>query len=212
MTGYTSHGHPIPGACGIAGQRPKYVARCGGPRLCGTCSLDAERYNESRPDSNEPPTMTDQTPTCPTCGIDLRYPTGLHIVDCPATQTDQAPSTEDVRVLAALNAYYNVRHYGDTKAIAALDDYHSNNVEAMRAAVRAARNPAHDREVAAKALREMSRKLVEMRLDPNLDRHASDYWSGVFQGLLAAEQYVSDEAENARADRIEAGTYLPPTH
>lgn len=63
----------------------------------------------------------------------------------------------------------------------------------------------HDREVAAKALREMSRKLVEMRLDPNLDRHASDYWSGVFQGLLAAEQYVSDEAENARADRIEAG-------
>lgn len=61
--GYTNHGHPIPGACGIAGQSPKYVARCGGPRVCGTCSLDAERYNESRPDSNEPPTMTDQTPS-----------------------------------------------------------------------------------------------------------------------------------------------------
>lgn len=61
--GYTSHGHPIPGACGIAGQRPKYVVRCGGPRFCDTCSWEAERYNESRVDSNEPPTMTDQTPT-----------------------------------------------------------------------------------------------------------------------------------------------------
>lgn len=40
--------------------------------------------------------MTEKTPTCPTCGIDLRYPTGLHVVDCPATQTDQTPSTEDV--------------------------------------------------------------------------------------------------------------------
>ena len=85
---------------------------------------------------------------------------------------------------------------------------HPERIQASRALAL----DAHDREVAAKALREMSRKLVEMRLDPNLDRHASDYWSGVFQGLLAAEQYVSDEAENARADQIEAGTYLPPTH
>ena len=156
--GYTNHGHPIPGACGIAGQRPKYVARCGGPGLCGTCSLDAERYNESRPDSNEPPTMTDQT-----------------------------PSTEDVRW-----KYRCMRVKDGAEDIAAQTEFN-------------AWLAAHDREVAAKALREMSRKLVEMRLDPNLDRHASDYWSGVFQGLLAAEQYVSDEAENARSDRMEAG-------
>ena len=50
--------------------------------------------------------MTDQTPDlCPTCGIDLNYPTGPHILNCPAPaaapplngMTDQTPSTEDVR-------------------------------------------------------------------------------------------------------------------
>ena len=99
--------------------------------------------------------------------------------------TDQTPSTEDVRVLAALNAYYNVRHYGDTRAIAALDDYHPNNVEAMRAAVRAALNPAHDREVAAKALKAMA---DEVR---HYDSRATP------RGIAAAI--------TTRADRIEAG-------
>ena len=112
--------------------------------------------------------------------------------------TDQTPSTEDVRVLAALNAYYNVRHYGDTRAIAALDDYHPNNVEAMRAAVRAARNPAHDREVAAQALYDAR------------DDWRKGGWAGTphhhdrGRDRIAAAQYVGDWLDT-RADRIEAG-------
>ena len=105
--------------------------------------------------------------------------------------SEQTPSTEDVRVLAALNAYYNVRHYGDTRAIAALDDYHPNNVEAMRAAVRAARNPAHDRETEAKVLDDLSVWLTA--LHEKYPFHA-DY---VPLALLNIERF--------RSDRMEAG-------
>ena len=117
--------------------------------------------------------------------------------------TDQTPSTEDVRVLAALNAYYNVRHYGDTRAIAALDDYHPNNVEAMRAAVRAALNPAHDREVAAKALREAAAvtDAATVKADPD---GPPGYVTGFVQGRTSGRSSVS-EYLRSRADRIEAG-------
>ena len=120
--------------------------------------------------------------------------------------TDQTPSTEQVE-----RARFNVsavHHIIGTECLCGARRLHKNRDRTehiLDAFIKELDLAAHDREVAAKALREMSRKLVEMRLDPNLDRHASDYWSGVFQGLLAAEQYVSDEAENARADRIEAG-------
>ena len=139
--GYTNHGHPIPGACGIAGQRPKYVARCGGPRVCGTCSLDAERYNESRPDRNEPPTMTDQT-----------------------------PSTEDVRW-----KYRCMRVKDGAKDIAAqteFDDWLA----------------AHDREVAAQAVRDASPSLRDVGI----------YWP--------SDEYVALIGWlDTRADQIEAG-------
>ena len=131
--GYTNHG-----ACGIAGQRPKYVARRGGPGLCGTCSLDAERYNESRPDSNEPPTMTDQT-----------------------------PSTEDVRW-----KYRCMRVKDGAKDIAAQTEF-----DAWLAA--------HDREVAAKALRDAVDELAALN-EPEVFVRA---------GALL----------DARADRIGAG-------
>jgi hypothetical protein len=99
--GYTSHGHPIPGACGIAGQRPKYIARCGGPAICGTCSLDAERYNAPRPDGNESPTMTDQPNTDDVLMAVAKYrreiETAIHHYLAPAA--DIAP------VIAALAAH-----------------------------------------------------------------------------------------------------------
>lgn len=37
---YTSHGHQIPGTM-VDEERPKSVARCGGPRLCSICSREA---------------------------------------------------------------------------------------------------------------------------------------------------------------------------
>ena len=39
-SGWTSHGHPIPGAT-IVGPRPTRVARCGGTMLCATCKTEA---------------------------------------------------------------------------------------------------------------------------------------------------------------------------
>ena len=106
MTGYSNHGHPIPGACVIAGQRPKYVARCGGPGLCGTCSLDAERYNESSPNSNEPPTMTDQT---------------------PSTEDDLTLTIEDVRYRYAYESRYQEVLESD---LAEFDDWLADRIEA----------------------------------------------------------------------------------
>ena len=38
---FTSHGHPIPGAPYRPDQRPRNVARCGGPGLCPDCSREA---------------------------------------------------------------------------------------------------------------------------------------------------------------------------
>ena len=147
--GYTNHG-----ACGIAGQRPKYVARCGGPRLCGTCSLDAERYNESRPDSNEPPTMT-----------------------------DQAPSTEDVRLLNVLTvALADAAQEDDNNFIPFTKRTHyANAIMAHLEEHRAA----HDREVAAKALRDAVDELAALN-EPEVFVRA---------GALL----------DARADRIGAG-------
>lgn len=40
---YTSHGHQIPGTP-VEGERPKLVARCGGPRLCRQCKSAAQQY------------------------------------------------------------------------------------------------------------------------------------------------------------------------
>ena len=138
--------------------------------------------------------------------------------------TDQTPSTEDVRVLAALNAYYNVLHYGDTRAIAALDDYHPNNVEAMRAAVRAARNPAHDREVAAKALREAAEDIrttwprVELSgigsvvfgspasIAKHLTDRASRIGAGILVGTLVSIEHVDDIPDCEACVRIVADT------
>lgn len=88
--------------------------------------------------------MTDQTPDlCPTCGIDLDYPTGPHILDCPAPtvapplngMTDQTPSTEDVR-------------YGYRTGVTA------PLLPVEAGAAFDAWLAAHDREVAAKALRD----------------------------------------------------------
>ena len=39
---YTGHGHYIPGTI-RKGIQPKQVSRCGGPRICSACALDAER-------------------------------------------------------------------------------------------------------------------------------------------------------------------------
>lgn len=41
-TGYTTHGHAIPGL--IQKDRPESVARCGGPTFCGTCREEASPY------------------------------------------------------------------------------------------------------------------------------------------------------------------------
>ena len=40
---YTSHGHQIPGTP-VEGERPKLVARCGGPRLCRQCKSEVQPY------------------------------------------------------------------------------------------------------------------------------------------------------------------------
>lgn len=41
---YTSHGHHIPGSP-TSDDKPVFVARCGGPKLCDTCGRDMSRYN-----------------------------------------------------------------------------------------------------------------------------------------------------------------------
>lgn len=41
--GYTSHGHPIPGASTYPPERPP-VARCGGPSLCHVCAREAQAW------------------------------------------------------------------------------------------------------------------------------------------------------------------------
>lgn len=38
--GWTTHGHPIPGAARSEDMRPP-IARCGGPRLCMQCAREA---------------------------------------------------------------------------------------------------------------------------------------------------------------------------
>ena len=42
---FTSHGYPIPGAPYRPDQRPRNVARCGGPGLCPDCSREAGHGN-----------------------------------------------------------------------------------------------------------------------------------------------------------------------
>lgn len=39
VSGWTTHGHPVPGVPQVG--VPKYVMRCGGPRLCERCSREA---------------------------------------------------------------------------------------------------------------------------------------------------------------------------
>lgn len=42
---YTRHGHPY-GTVDTAEPRPRMVARCGGPRLCAECALDADQRGD----------------------------------------------------------------------------------------------------------------------------------------------------------------------
>lgn len=43
--GYTSHGHPIAGL--KQSGKPSSVMRCGGPRICARCALEASRATSS---------------------------------------------------------------------------------------------------------------------------------------------------------------------
>ena len=132
--------------------------------------------------------MTDQTPTCPTCGIDLRYPTGLHLVDCPATQTDQTPSTEQVE-RARFNVS-NVHHSIGTECLCGARRLHKNRDRTehiLDAFLKELDLAAHDREVAAQAVRDVATSL----------RDVGNTVGDVYVPLIGWL--------DTRADRIEAG-------
>lgn len=45
---YTRHGHHIPGTV-LTDKRPVQVARCGGPKICTDCSIDAAKILMAEP-------------------------------------------------------------------------------------------------------------------------------------------------------------------
>lgn len=58
---YTRHGHQIPNTK-VEGERPQHVARCGGPRLCSQCSIEAlKAILDPKPASEDDVTFTENT-------------------------------------------------------------------------------------------------------------------------------------------------------
>ena len=117
--------------------------------------------------------------------------------------TDQTPSTEHVRLLNVLTvALADAAQEDDNNFIPFTKRTHyANAIMAHLEEHRAAR----DREVAAKALYDAR------------DDWRKGGWAGTphhhdrGRDRIAAAQYAGNWL-NDRADRIEAGTYLPPTH